>query len=44
MENWPRKVMWSGMKLELDERSQLTMTVTLFTLSPDVDPLEIAAP
>jgi len=44
MENWPRKVMWSGMKLELDDRSQLTMTVTLFTLSPDVDPLEIAAP
>lgn len=44
MENWPRKVMWSGMKLELDDRQQLLLTVTLFTLSPDVDPLEIAAP
>jgi MSHA biogenesis protein MshJ len=44
MENWPRKVLWSGLKLELDDKQQLFLTVTLFTLSPDADPLEIAAP
>ncbi|MEY4767048.1 MAG: hypothetical protein RI907_3721 [Pseudomonadota bacterium] len=44
MESWPRKVLWSGMKLELDEHQQVVMTVKLFTLSPDAQPLEIAAP
>jgi MSHA biogenesis protein MshJ len=44
MENWPRKVLWSGLRLDLDDRQQLFLTVTLFTLSPDADPLEIASP
>ncbi len=44
MESWPRKLLWSGLRLELDDKQQLFLTVTLFTLSPDVDPLEIASP
>ncbi len=44
LENWPRKVLWSGLRLDLDDQQQLFLTVTLFTLSPDTDPLEIASP
>lgn len=43
-ENSPRKLMWSGMRLEVDSKQQLFLTVNLFTLSPDAEPLEIAAP
>jgi MSHA biogenesis protein MshJ len=44
VESWPRKVLWSGLRLDVDDKQQLSLTVTLFTLSPDAEPLEIAAP
>jgi MSHA biogenesis protein MshJ len=44
VESWPRKLMWSGMRLDVGEQQQLTLTVTIFTISPDAEPLEIAAP
>jgi MSHA biogenesis protein MshJ len=43
-ESSPRKLMWSGMRLEVDSKQQLFLTVNLFTLSPDAEPLEISAP
>ncbi len=43
-EKLPRKLLWSGLRLDSDEASRLTLTVRLFTISPDPDPLEISAP
>ncbi len=40
----PRKLLWSGMQLQSDEQKGLTLTVRMFTVSPDPDPLEILAP
>ncbi len=43
-EQMPRKLWWSGLQMSTDEQGRLRMTVRLFTLSPDPDPLEIAEP
>lgn len=40
----PRKLLWSGMQLQSDEQKGLLLTVRMFTVSPDPDPLEILAP
>lgn len=44
VEALPRQLLWSGMRLEADPEWGLTLTVRLFTLSRDQDPLEIAQP
>jgi MSHA biogenesis protein MshJ len=43
-EELPRKLLWSGMQLQSDEQKGLMLTVRMFTVSPDPDPLEILAP
>lgn len=43
-EQLPRKLIWSGMHMDTDEQGRLSLTVRLFTISPDPEPLEIAAP
>jgi MSHA biogenesis protein MshJ len=42
VEGMPRKLLWSGMQLELDEEQRLFLSVRVVTLSPDTVPLEIA--
>lgn len=43
-EQLPRKLLWSGMQLAVDEQHRVALTVRLFTLSPDIEPLEISPP
>jgi len=43
-ERLPRRLLWSGMRLELDEEQRLSLSVRVITLSPDAVPLEIAEP
>lgn len=44
IERLPRRLLWSGMRLELDEEQRLFLSVRVITLSPDAVPLEIAEP
>jgi MSHA biogenesis protein MshJ len=42
LENLPQRLLWDGIQLSADEQSQLTMSVSVHTFSPDRDTLEIA--
>ena len=44
IERLPRRLLWSGLRLELDEEQRLFLSVRVITLSPDAVPLEISAP
>ncbi len=44
IERLPRRLLWSGLRLELDEEQRLFLAVRVITLSPDAVPLEISAP
>lgn len=44
VERLPRRLLWSGLRLELDEEQRLFLSVRVITLSPDAVPLEISAP
>ncbi len=44
VEQFPRRLLWSGMRLDTDEFGRVSLSVRLFTVSPDADPLEISAP
>lgn len=41
---FPRRLLWSGMRLDTDDFGRVSLSVRLFTVSPDADPLEISAP
>lgn len=42
VENLPHRLLWDDIKLNSDEQSRLTLTVTVHTFSPDRETLEIA--
>ncbi|RZL09016.1 MAG: hypothetical protein EOP40_11240 [Rubrivivax sp.] len=42
IEALPRKLLWDTLKLEVDDKARLTLTVSLQTLSHDAEPMEIS--